>query len=439
METDINGHINDLLKSIEDSLQWGESSQWSSYDFEKLTDLIHERTGILISSNTLKRVWGRIKYESSPSRTTLNTLSRFLDFTDFREFKSTGGAKKPEPEKVPKKHFKIQWPPLKSRPSVIFASGAVFMLVAVIALSYSSREEKLSPDDFYFTSRKVTQGLPNSVIFEYRAKKAPSDAKIEIQQSWDSKKRQVVSKADSLATSMYYDPGYFKAKLVINGQVVKEHGVLIPSEGWKAKIESKERTLYFKDSSVTGSGKVAVDERLLEQDGIYQNTTPITTNFRYVEDFKDLRVNDLLIETKFRNTTENNTNLCQKSSITLLMEGEAIKIPFSRIGCISELELWHLDEYIKGKNNDLSKLSVDFGDWVTIKLRLKKDWLTVNINGNKSLELPMKGRINRFHGLIYRFEGTGEIKSLLLKNSEKTYLEWPQPQSGHLAQNRDYE
>lgn len=428
MGKDSKNQIDSLLTQIEAKLQWGKSSQWSSYDFEKLTEHIHERTGVVISSITLKRIWGRIKYDSKPSETTLNTLSQFLGFHDFREFKTKALAKNSRTKKIPKNRFKIQWPPLQSRPSLIFASGAIFMLVALIVLSYSNKDEKLNPDDFYFTSRKVTQGLPNSVIFEYRAKKAPSGAKIEIQQSWDSQKRQTVSRGDSLATSMYYDPGYFNAKLVVDGQVVKEHGVLIPSEGWKAKIENGKRALYFRDSSVTDSGKVMLKNGLLEQNGIDLNKTPITTNFRYVDDFKDLRVNDLFIETTFRNTSKNNVNLCQNSSITLLMEGEAIKIPFSKMGCISELELWHLDETISGKNNDLSKLGVDLEDWVTVNLQLKQDWLTVMVNGKKALELSMKGRINKFHGLIYRFEGTGEVKSLSLENRKKTYLEWPAPQ-----------
>lgn len=427
MEKDSDRYVHSLLKSIEDGLQWGIPSQWSSYDFDKLRDLIYERTNVVISSNTLKRVWGRIKYDSRPSETTLNTLAQFQGFGDFREFKNSIGEEGDctEMEEVLGKRSRLNGFPFKSRPSIIFASGAVFMLVALIALSYTTSEKKLNPDDFYFTSRKVTKGLPNSVVFEYRAQNAPSDAKIEIQQSWDKSKRQTVSRTDTVATSIYYDPGYFNAKLVVDGQVVKEHGILIPSEGWKAKLESSEGSVYFNDASVTGSGKVAIDSVLFKENGIDKNNPALQTTYRYVDDFKDLRANDLIIETAFRNTTDTDQNQCQHSSITLLMEGEVVKVPFSKLGCISELELLHPDRNISGKKYDFSKFGVDFSNWVQLSLVIKKDMLTIGINGNKVLELPMNGRINKVHGLIYRFNGSGEVKSLVLKNSNESYLEWP--------------
>ncbi len=414
-----------LLKAIEEKLQWGAATGWSSYDFDTLAGQILERTKTNISSNTLKRVWGRIKYDSSPSDVTLNTLAKFLGHTDYRAFKMTLTHPKASNKKGPKKRTGFKWPPFKSRPSMIFASGAIFMLIALIAISYSSKEAKLNPDDFYFTSRKVTKGLPNSVVFAYRAASAPKNAKVEIQQSWDRTKRQTVKKNDSVATSIYYDPGYFKAKLVVQDQVVKEHGVLITSDGWWGKIQTPEKTVYLNDSSITKPGIVALTDSLLLQNGIPSKNEMQRTAFRYVDSFGDLRVNDLVVETQFRNTATTNLEVCQMSSVTLIMEGEAIIIPFSRMGCISDLQLYHLNKGISGKSNDLSKFGVDFGDWVTLRCIFKNDTLTIMINGQQAISLPMGGRINKMHGLIYRFEGTGTIRSLSLKNEEKAYFDWP--------------
>lgn len=411
--------------AIEEQLQWGESSQWSSYDFDKLTELIFERTKMPVSSNTLKRVWGRIKYESKPSAATLNTLSQFQGYADFREFVTTRQARKAWGGKVIKKPSRIPWSVFRSRPTLVFVSGAVFMLILIVVLSNRSKTQKLNPDDFYFTSRAVTKGLPNTVIFEYRARNLPAGTKMEIQQSWDKRKRQTVSPKDSLATSIYYDPGYFMAKLVVQDQVVKEHGVLITSEGWKAKLESSEKTLYFNDSSITKLGKITIGPELLKRNGIDPDRTSFRTNFRYVNEFGDLRVNDLYLETRFRNIATNHQNICKKTSVTLLMEGEAIEIPLSKVGCVSELQLYHLDRSISGKNNDLSKFGVDIDEWTTLGCTFGNELLTVTINGAMVMELPMNGRINKMHGLSYRFEGMGEVKSLLLKNGKKIYYAWP--------------
>ena len=426
--------IDSLLRRIEAQLEWGESSKWSSYDFDKLAELIFERTNVSISGNTLKRIWGRVKYESNPSAMTLNILSRFLGHADFRDFISTAYKPKSVENKSIENKTWFEWPPFRSRPSTIFISGAIFMLIAVIALSYTATERKYDPDDFYFNSRKVTRGLPNSVVFEYRAGKAPADAKVEIQQSWDKRKREQVSRGDSVATSIYFDPGYFDAKLVVDGQIVKQHGLLIPSEGWKAKISEAERTAYFGNGSITVTGNVEVDSGLMETEGLDFKGMDLHTEFRYVDDFDDLRANNLYIETKLQNTTDSGASPCRNSSITLLLEGEVIKIPLSKIGCISALEIMHLDRKISGKNNDLSKLGVDFDDWVVVGLRMRNDMLTVSINEKKAMELSMKGRINGFHGLIYRFEGTGKIRSLKIGNHERQYLEWPSKILEHSVQ-----
>ena len=78
--------IKKCLQLIEERLNWGSHQNWANYDFEKLGLVIEEKTGVMLSINTLKRIWGKIKYDHSPTLTTLNTLARFLDFDDWRSF-----------------------------------------------------------------------------------------------------------------------------------------------------------------------------------------------------------------------------------------------------------------------------------------------------------------------------------------------------------------
>ena len=80
--------ITKLRESIESRLAWGSADDWSNYDFEKLSEEIFKITGVNLSVSTLKRFFGKVKYGSSPSVTTLNTLARFLGFEDWRDFES---------------------------------------------------------------------------------------------------------------------------------------------------------------------------------------------------------------------------------------------------------------------------------------------------------------------------------------------------------------
>ena len=76
--TAIHHPISKLKTQIESQLQWGESSVWNNYDFEKLSEQITEKTSVSLSVSTLKRIFGKVSYKSEPSMTTLNALAQFL-------------------------------------------------------------------------------------------------------------------------------------------------------------------------------------------------------------------------------------------------------------------------------------------------------------------------------------------------------------------------
>ena len=82
-----------LKNSIENQLDWGETAHWSTADFEKLSDKIQEKTGVILSVSTLKRIFGRIDYQSKPALTTLNTLARYVDHEDWRAFRNAYAQK----------------------------------------------------------------------------------------------------------------------------------------------------------------------------------------------------------------------------------------------------------------------------------------------------------------------------------------------------------
>jgi hypothetical protein len=78
--------ISHIIRLFEEKTGWGDSAAWTNQDFLRLSDLIRENTGITLSHVTLKRVWGKVKYDSLPNTHTLNTLVRFLGYDSWRDF-----------------------------------------------------------------------------------------------------------------------------------------------------------------------------------------------------------------------------------------------------------------------------------------------------------------------------------------------------------------
>ena len=58
----------------------------TSKDFESLSCTVQEYTGEILSSSTLKRLWGYVNLNPKPRITTLDILSRYLDYDDFNGF-----------------------------------------------------------------------------------------------------------------------------------------------------------------------------------------------------------------------------------------------------------------------------------------------------------------------------------------------------------------
>lgn len=92
----------DLIKKccdqIEKVVQWGPSDQWTNQDFERLSELIVEKTKVKLSISTLKRVWGKVHYASLPSASTLNAFANYIGHENWRAFCRLHNGVKPTSE-----------------------------------------------------------------------------------------------------------------------------------------------------------------------------------------------------------------------------------------------------------------------------------------------------------------------------------------------------
>ena len=80
------GLIRRVKKLFENKTGWGDSDLWTNRDFLDLSEMIFDQTGISLSHVTLKRIWGKVRYESLPHTSTLNTIVQFLGYRNWREF-----------------------------------------------------------------------------------------------------------------------------------------------------------------------------------------------------------------------------------------------------------------------------------------------------------------------------------------------------------------
>lgn len=413
--------IDKCKEQIEQKTGWGNSTDWTHQDFTELSEKIYQHTRVSLSPTTLKRLWGKVKYESLPTVNTLNTLAHFAGYENWREFKlkNANGNGQTTAHSIPIQPLidspavtqsPAATPRLRKRSMGVLALVPILFLGGWAAIRTFSKPNKLSlsPDAFSFSSKPVAKGIPNSVVFTYDATAAPNDS-VYIQQSWDERRRVKVSKDQHQHTSVYYQPGYFRAKLVVNNQIVKEHDLFIPSEGWVASVDQNPVPVYFPEKEARQNGVLSVPVFLLEASHIpMQPQAPIVT-FRNVQDFKGLRSDNFTFETEIRNDYKQGSAVCQFAQIMLLLENDVMLFPFSNLGCIGELYVNIADQSANSKTSDLSGFGSDMSQWTQFRCEARDKKVRLFVNGKKAFETTFTNPAARIVGIHYGFQGTGSV------------------------------
>jgi hypothetical protein len=409
--------LDKLLKAIEKQLGWGSSSDWQSKDFERLCELVFERTKISLSPSTLKRVWGKVEYHHLPSMTTLDTLSKFAGFENWRTFNINNPKNEIDHEPTeavavqPVNHYKVS----------IKAVGFTAALVVIGLLSFYAFRKTMPVIhnvQYKFSSRRLTQDIPNTVIFDYDASAAPRDS-VSIQQSWDPRTESRVSKNGHQHTSVYYEPGFYKAKLVVNHQVVKEHPLMIPTNGWLGLIENKPIPVYLENKDFVSDSLMRLPVELIRSKNIPLNPQPPIIKFFNVGNFSPVPLKGFSFSCSVKNEYHSGAAACALAAVFLITDEAPIKISLGIKGCASELDLICVDKYISGKTADLSGFGTDMFKWVTLSCKSNGNKISYYVNGKLTYECPFPKKQVHIIGMSFAFLGTGAVKDIRLAEKDQ--------------------
>ena len=419
-------------KDIEKLLGWGPCTDWSNEDFDLLSERIWEKTNVRLSLSTMKRIWGRVKYKNSPNSVTLNALAAFLGYSNWRDFcdnqpipESNAVSDLAEGPTIITDSKRTNKSPLKiigSRNLLLkgIALVTILAVAGVAIIGYSKRGKKQELNSSYtFTSRKVTDNLPNSVVFTYAGTKGASS--VMIQEDWDSTRKVKIDAAGEQHTSVYYYPGYFLAKLIVNNRVVKESPVVIKTKGWKAIAGRTPQPVYFKDSDINQKGFIGVSADQLKKVLNVNDLNSKLVEFDNVSEFPGIDSRDFAFETTLRNASTVEECLCRQIRVVVLGTEDAIVLPLADAGCIAKLDLFTGDAPIIGTDHDLSAFGCDFSRFQQLKCQVKNQILSVFLNNKMVFTAPERKWLGRIVGTKIFFEGAGQVQHVRLSSGKTAY------------------
>lgn len=403
------------LDELFEKMGYRHSQQISQSDLEHLSYLIEEKTRIILSLSTLKRVFYG-KFERLPQISTLNALTSFLGYggwQDFKAKKSTGNnvvsARTSQPGNITRKA--LLWLRHYRYPVIAICVAILLLMVRTIT---SNHEDEAT----FFIKKIVTEGVPNNVIFNYDIDHVAGDS-FYIQPTWNRNIKIKIKKNNYTQTDTYYEPGYHTAKLICDGMVLKTVLVHIPTKDWigYSKVNFYDPyPEYFKREHIIRDSVLGVDI-----DGLKASDVDMERNkiyyYAYFPDSIQLSSDNFVLKARIR-MKKIGTTLCPWIISEIYSEDSFFYFTGTIPGCSSEIQAMFSDKYLDGKTTDLSALGYDVMQWKEIEIRVLKKKVTVWIGGNKALENFYSRPAGFIRGMGFGSNGLCEVDYVQLEDSE---------------------
>lgn len=395
---------------IEEKLTWGCSERWQNQDFENLSERIFEETRIQLSTSTLKRLWGKIPYDSTPNLGTLNALAQFAGYDNWRVFSSAQVTVLP-------KTSKASFTDSLTQPHHLRFSVALCLFILLIPRSLSAfwnYSPNLQYNHISLSSQLVTTGLPTTAFITYDVTGSNADS-VFIQQNWDTHQRFKVDKHKYQWASTYYTPGVYPIQLVLNDSVVQNHNLIIETDGWLRMMDKKPIPLYFPKNQVKHPQSIGITVADLEQTKAnFFQSVPWISLYK-VEKTMAVPSQRFVMEASLRNTFGKGDGVCQQTKIALLGTKGTTILPLCTKGCVADLQVIVNNRVFDGHTEDLSGLGVDFNHWAEVRCEVKNHFMTVFINNKLAFSRPIEHNIGTIVGTRIQFLGAGEVKRFELR------------------------
>ncbi|MEL7339966.1 MAG: hypothetical protein AAGM67_05720 [Bacteroidota bacterium] len=378
-------------------------------DFVYLSEKMESLTGIRISVSTLKRLW-KNENTSQPHPATLNALVSLLGYEDWQAFKS---SEPPIPNKVAAAPRGLQF----SLPWVVGSLSVVGLLCFLVPGFLTDPGVMVRGVVHFRANKTVDAGVPNTVVFEYDLNNVSADSFF-IQQSWNEAFREAVDPDKQHYTSLYYYPGYHKAKLIANDSIIAVQPIHLLTDGWMPFLQTdhrqqKPRYLPTEWGKRDGPLRVEMGDLVAEEVDLAE---PLRVTFRRMQNFGELHSSNVQLQARLSALPAAEI-LCPQLELVLHCEKHIMYVPLTSKGCISNLNLKLGERYIDGRNHDLSMLGVDdLEAWQDVRLEIRDQHAQVMLNEKLVYELDYEQDFGLVKGLDVRFEGAGALAEISLQD-----------------------
>ncbi len=415
MDNNERAYIALCKQQIESRFAFGQCGNYSQRDLEALAERITEKTGVVLSLSTLKRLW-KGGFKQRPQPATLNALAVLLDYRDWTDFKLHNRLDTvPAPNSA---HNGRSWKVRYWRVGWVIATIIPLSVAAWFYFRHDAEEPGIN-GPVTFTARKtVAKGTPATVVFDYDVSRVAADSFF-IQQSWNPAHRVPIDPQGGVHTTIYQDAGYHRARLMAGDSVIAMQPVHILTSGWEARLYyslDDRQPIAFANDDITGSGMLHLNRELLQRKHI-DFTRPFMTRISYSQPF-GVHSDNFTLSSRLRLDSTATTGTCPAMQVTVVTERHIFWVNLQQQGCERHAS-YKLGEVIRdGANNDLSALGVDGYAWQELNFEVNDREAKITLGGHTLCRETFEEDFGDIMGLLYIFSGTGSLDHVKLAGSD---------------------
>lgn len=408
------------LIEIEKKLNWDSSSLWKESDYIKLAQLISESSLISISPHTLKRLFGKIKYNDqyNPQLATKDALSKFIGYLDWEDYilktKSNTLEESLPEEKLVRKNK------IKKRNFLILG---LLVLLFMIIYSFGFKDYKKQMDSFEFSLQDSIGKVPFTVPIRYDLSKVTGEDSLFIDFNFNhpyrGKQLTTPKKERSAVNFTYQIPGYYYIKLKKGNDTLCKKKVLAMSEKWDSYFVSESNMgKFWLDNQIEQSsdslGSLYFSPAKLASHG-FDVTKVYYIHHRLFQEFK-IDGDNFEFETRFKDSKALGGITCYDFIIRLICEKNTNFVNLMESGCsqFSALKFGEIEK--DGSQENMSKFKMIPELWNVLTIKVVDKNVVVYVNKKLIYHGSYKQPNGNIVGIENVFKGTGMLDYISIKD-----------------------
>lgn len=403
--------LRDIVKSCETRFDRGTSDAWKHSDFNDFSREIQQETKVNISTNTLKRIFGKITVDDYylPQQATVDALKKYSGYL---------------PSDDNDNELINSESTISSNPTILirfrFLWSILIILLVVLGLYFFIKNE-----DNNLGTIKVsnTEGLlPKTAFFDLQIPKSEDS----IFMDFGDKSTLIYLEPEQTKIShVYLFPGVFKVNFKNADSILAKTKIYVPSNGWLGLGYHLQREIpnsYYAFPALK-KGKDSlfhISNKQLQKAGLDTLKSFYTRlcNFTPINHHSD----NFIFETTFKKAVQEKGIYCNSMQFQVSGTDNMIRFNFVNSGCSSRVLNIISEQTFTGAKNDLSQFVLDLDQWNTVKLVNRNKNLSLFMNGKLLFRGKYKKSIGDLRGVFVEFKGNGYVKKCSLKSLEEEEL-----------------